>query len=367
MDLRLPGARYAPTLAYRDGENFPLRRPTPLLEAEVLIAKQLASKPDDSFWLDAQGRADLMNQNYQSAITSLEQARRHASQQSEISIDLAAAYFLRAEVLERSEDYGETVELLGQVLAKDPGNTLALFNRAIASERLFLFEQAVEDWKRYLVLDPHSKWTEEAHRRMSNLQEKIKLHERRSERSLLSPEEFSASSTNNRENSTDEMDQRIERYYDLALVDWVPLAFSHPQVRGTNGETARRAADRVAEILISRHSDYWLADFLEELDHRPLSQNALPFLTEALRASQTENVDHARKAALEASRLFRESGNRAGELMALFLTSYTESTRSPSNELPLRSTLCKRQTFAGPIPMASDAAALRVLRVHEHE
>jgi CHAT domain-containing protein len=67
-----------------------------------------------------------------------------------------------------------------------------------------------------------------------------------------------------------------------------------------------------------------LADFLRDLDRRPLSRRGLPFLSDSLKTSQTADLDHARQAAITAAQLFRISGNRAGELMALFESSYAD-------------------------------------------
>jgi len=191
-DLRLAQSRYASIQVFRGGSPAELRRPTALLEAQVLIAKELASKPDDPFWLGVQGRADLLERNYSSAISALEHAYRYASESNAIRLDLANAYFLRAEALKRPEDYGRAVDLLGQILHQDPQNDIALFNRAIASERLLLYDQAVDDWHRYLALDPASPWSAEARQRLAKLEERLRLHRNKSEQPLLVPNELVA-------------------------------------------------------------------------------------------------------------------------------------------------------------------------------
>jgi len=188
IDVRMADARYAQVEAFRGPELSRLRRPTSLLEAEVTIAKALSRKPDDPFWLDAQGRADLMDENYSSALSALERAHRFSPEDQNIAVDLSTAYFLRGEVLKRSEDYGQAEELLGQVLAKNPRNGLALFNRAINSERLLLYEQAVSDWHRYLEIDPNSPWSEEARKRLAGLEEKINLQRNGVKSHFLGPQ-----------------------------------------------------------------------------------------------------------------------------------------------------------------------------------
>ena len=321
-DLRMNGSHYAPIEAFRGSAPTGLRRPTALLEAEVVIAKELASKPDDPFWLDAQGKADLMNDDYSSAISSLERAHRSVPENRTIGIDLASAYFLRAAELKRMEDYGRAVDLLGQVLAKDPGNQVARFNRAIASERLLLYDQAVKDWQRYLELDPSSPWSNEARERRKSLQDKIDLQRKRSERPLLDPKEFVALLSHNPEAADQELDTRIEPYFELALTEWIPEAFSHGPA--SNADATRQALDRLAENLVSKHLDYWFRDFLGALRNHPQSSRGLPALIDSIKTSRTADLDHARTAAIDAKLLFHNYGNRPGELLAEFESSYAD-------------------------------------------
>ncbi len=324
IDMRMVGARYAPVEAVRGTELSRLHRPTSLLEAEVVIAKALSRKPEDPFWLDAQGRADLMEENYSPALSTLERAHRFSPENQDITIDLSTAYFLRAEVLKRSEDYGQAAELLGQVLAKNPGNGLALFNRAITSERLLLYEQAIIDWRRYLEIDPGSSWSEEARKRLAGLEEKIDLQKKRGQTPLLGPAEFLAFHNQDQTNPAGGPDLRIEREFELALVDWIPKAFSNGPAPESDSQLARRASHHLAEMLVSEHSDYLLADFLRDLERKPFSRQGLSFLADALKTTQTTDLDHSREAANNAEELFHKSGNRAGELLARFESSYAD-------------------------------------------
>lgn len=328
-DLRMTGSRYAPVEAFRSSTPTGVHRPAALLEAEVLIAKELASQPDDPFWLDAQGRADLMNDDYSSALASLERAHRYAPENRAIGIDLASAYFLRAEELKRLEDYGKAVDLLGQVLGKDPGNQVARFNRAVSSERLLLYHQAVEDWHRYLELDPSSAWANEARERLQNLQEKIDLQRKRSERPLLAPAPFLASLGNNRETAIEDLDPRIERYFDRAITEWVPEAFTEPD--GTNTIAARKALNELSGILVASHADYWLADLLSELQQKPTSRAALPSLADSVKL-QTSDLDRARDSAFDALRFFNASRSHAGEWISRFELSYADQLAHRTSE-----------------------------------
>lgn len=321
-DLRVIGAPYAAVKAFRGSESPELRAPTALLEAEVLISRELSTKPDDPSWLDAQGRADLMESNYLHALSSLERAHRYEPDNDAILIDLASAYFLRGEKLKRSEDYGRSVDLLGQVLSRNPRNEIARFNRAIASERLHLYEQAAEDWKRYLEIDPHSGWSDEARKRLQDLQGKMNSRREQNARPLLGPAEFLAAVAQHKEVVINDLDLHLERYFEVAVRQWVPAAFLGPP--GSDARNAREALEGFSRMLISKHQDYWLSDFLDELQHKPSSQVALHSLQDSLRFNEMADFGDARKSAAAATVSFRKTGNAPGALMAQFQSSYSD-------------------------------------------
>src|SRR5207244_7919388 len=120
--------------------------PPTLLEAEALIARKLAGRPADARWMQARGRADILDGNSDAAIGNLQRAVQIDPNSPSLLTDLATAYFQRAERQDRAADYGEALDLLGKTLSKTPDDPVALFNRAIVSERIFLLAQAVEDW-----------------------------------------------------------------------------------------------------------------------------------------------------------------------------------------------------------------------------
>src|SRR5207248_183043 len=91
-----------------------------------------------------------------------------------ILTDLATAHFQRGDVENLPLEYGTAVELLGRVLSKEPRDEVALFNRAIASDRLFLYEQEISDWEHYLEVDPTGEWAAEAKRRLADVEKRKK-------------------------------------------------------------------------------------------------------------------------------------------------------------------------------------------------
>jgi hypothetical protein len=49
-----------------------------------------------------------------------------------------------------------------------PDDPVALFNRAIVYQRMHLYDQAIENCRHYLRVDPKSKWTDEARKRLAD-------------------------------------------------------------------------------------------------------------------------------------------------------------------------------------------------------
>ena len=171
LELRIPGAAYGPVRLVRgSADRSRLDRPPALLEAEARIARELAKAPASPTWLRAMGRADLLDRNYEAAIATLQRALSIQPDSSSLMIDLASAYFERAEVTNRMTDYEAARKLLSTALQKSPIDAVALFNRAIVCERMHLYNQAIQDWQRYLRVDSASAWTSEAKKRLADLQ-----------------------------------------------------------------------------------------------------------------------------------------------------------------------------------------------------
>src|SRR5215469_437885 len=324
MEMRISGASYAPMRVTRGAESSRLSRPPALLEAEAIIARGLAAHPDDAAWLQARGRAELIDDDYEAAIKSLEKAHRLSPNESGIDVDLAAAYFLRAEHLDRPIDYGQAVDLLSQVLAKQPSDQVALFNRAISLERIFLYHQAVADWQKLLQLDAKSEWADEARTRLAALQDKIRQQKERSENPLKSPAEFVAAIESKQEDLIAEIDSRVERYQQIAVEQWLPQAFEKKPGSLHAPQIARRAVVGLADLMRLRHRDSWLSDLVSQAASEAKAPAAIERLAEAIRLNQTSDRDGARDAAMKAAELFREARIPSGQLRAEFEGIYAQ-------------------------------------------
>jgi hypothetical protein len=93
---------------------------------------------------------------------------------AKVLVDLATAFFQRAEAENRAIDYNMAAEKLGQAIQYDPSLAVAFFNRALVYEKIPLYPAAVADWKRYLSLDSHGAWAAEARGRLAELERKMK-------------------------------------------------------------------------------------------------------------------------------------------------------------------------------------------------
>ena len=325
LDMRITGAAFASVHEVRGQEanSSRLEQPAALLEAESLIAKRLESHPDDLTWLHARGRAGLLEGDYENAIPTLEEASRLWPNDPQITEDLASAYFMRGERLDRSSDYGKAVDLLGQVIAKQPGDQVARFNRAIAFERIFLYKQAETEWVEFLRLDNASPWAGEARVRLNELRKKIQSQKERSQRPLLKPREVVAEYEKEATKPVAVFEERLESYTELAVEEWIPGFLLSPS-KSEQTKTQRLAAEKVAQLLVLRHQDSWLGDFLEQAKNSRFSRTGLRLLVQAITTNRGTDLDRARQLALQAAEQFRATGNRPGEMRALFEASYSD-------------------------------------------
>jgi hypothetical protein len=172
IELRVPGAPYGPMRVERGGVSS---RPAELLESEAAIARRLQRDPQDPKWLHARGVSEILERRYGDAIESLRLALDLTAGRTKaaaaIELDLATAYYGRAETERRVIDYSAALNALGQAIQINP-TPEAYFNRALINEKLHDYEPALADWKRYLELDPFGAWAKEAQERRDALVKK---------------------------------------------------------------------------------------------------------------------------------------------------------------------------------------------------
>ncbi len=174
IELRVLGAAPGFPRTERGMGRSHLNRPTALLEAESIISRRLNQHPDDPVWLGERGRAELLEGDYKSAIATLNRAKDLQNASSAIFVDLATAYFQRAEAEDHPADYKTAVDLLNIVLQHSPNEETALFNRAVVYGRLLLDEKAIDEWERYLDVPRDKAWDVEAHKYLEQLKQRSK-------------------------------------------------------------------------------------------------------------------------------------------------------------------------------------------------
>ncbi|MGB9434253.1 MAG: CHAT domain-containing protein, partial [Candidatus Acidiferrum sp.] len=326
LDIRIAGAKYAPLRVERGNTGSSLDKPPSLLSAESLIAENIKNYPNDASWLEAKARADLLDGNYDSAIKSLQRGLEIEPGSSQLLTDLASAYFERAEMADRPIDYGNAIEQLGKVLAKTPNDPVALFNRAIASERALLFVQAVDDWEHYLRIDPQGQWANEARSRLAALKLKLQEHNHGESEPLLSPSQIVE--LNKAEKPVrDRFNDRVEDYLGLSTMEWLPEAYpSGGEIHDDSADT-RNALRILADLTLRNHADSWLTDLLTNVSSASFG-SALVQLSAAVKDNNVGDNVAARQHAFAAEQLFHAANNDAGvsraRLEYMFATQYAQ-------------------------------------------
>jgi CHAT domain-containing protein/cytochrome c-type biogenesis protein CcmH/NrfG len=331
FELRIAGAAYGPVRQERSGERSAFAAPADLLRAQYLIKERLAAHPDDEAILAASGRVELLEGHYDESIRTFGRLLDVHPDSPALLKDLAIAYFQRAEAGDRAMDYGQTIELLSRALAKNPDDLVALFNRAIALEKMYVYNEAIRDWEHYLRVDPSSDWAGEVRKRLSELREKMKAREKPA--SLLKSDPVVAApllrarATGLSSSSTPWAASLDEEYLDLAVREWLPLLYvpieSADQKGWHRDPVVWDALAATADVLRTHHRDRWLADLLRDLPRESASPKtlgqivaALDSLARAAKANAAGNPDSARPLAESATRSFRTAGSAAGFLRA---------------------------------------------------
>jgi CHAT domain-containing protein/cytochrome c-type biogenesis protein CcmH/NrfG len=335
LELRIAGADYAPLRVSRGPAASFTSRPEPLLKAEALIASQLESHPSDPSWLQAKAQADVLEGKYDAAVEALRRALELEPHSPAFLTDLATAYFQRAQQEDRKDDLGAAYEYLSQALRLHPDDPVALFNRAIVAEHQFLYHQALDDWDRYLQVDPRSDWTGEARESADRLRTKLKDHDASQAAPLLSPAQIAASAdvaSGDDPNLRSAVDARIEEYLSGAVRSWLPQAYPE---KGAADSAAQQALFFLADLTSRQHNDRWLSDLLRASSARNFPQ-AVAELARAVNANDAGEYDISSQQAALAEELFRASGNMAGGLRAQFEQTFAA-------QLTRRSEVCRQQ------------------------
>ncbi|HYM60683.1 MAG TPA: zf-HC2 domain-containing protein, partial [Thermoanaerobaculia bacterium] len=160
----LPWARFEKDRGDQASEPNLLR-----LQGDAGQLMQKTEGASDARRLHMNAVATLLAGDADSAVKKLESLTSSNTDHPQFWNDLAAA---RLTVASRQEDSQMAALALADAdhaLRLDPQYGEALFNRALALERLGLKHAATKAWDHYLSLDPNSKWADDARRHRQNL------------------------------------------------------------------------------------------------------------------------------------------------------------------------------------------------------
>jgi CHAT domain-containing protein len=341
MEVRIPGALYGPLRFARGAHVSGSDRPASLSEAEKRIRNELARHPGNIPWRQARVREYLLEGDYESAVRIAALALDEGPASPSLLNDVACAYFQRAEYEDTAAvvDYGKAYESLSQALAISPDDPLTLFNRAIVSERLKLYAQAKEDWKRYMVLDadPNSEWRGEASSKLKDVEEILNKHKSQSEKALDNPDQIARDFASGQPNSISEVDSSADVYQMLVVEAWLPQLMSDHILDSRTRDSLENALRLLAEDFRTHHNDAWLTDFLSA--RSPLTSTAVRSLAEALRASSRGDQERAIQLSRVAEEEFQAQGNEPGRIRAAFEKTY-------ANHLAAHGKVCHQDALA---------------------
>jgi CHAT domain-containing protein/tetratricopeptide (TPR) repeat protein len=326
LEVRIPGAKYAPMRVERGSSQSALDKPSSLLKAESSISEKLRNQPNDPELLSAKGRVDLLEGNSDNAISTLKKAVDLDPGAVSPRIDLASAYVQRAEASGISRDYGFAVEALSQVLKQHPDDATAVFNLSIVYGKLLMYDEAIREWQHYLELDPNGPWAAEAKSRLESLQQIMK--KRQSSLVPITRDPLSAESvlTSLQEVAPEmlrpEQSAIEENLLQEATVHWIPnFALEQSSSHEVSSRTEWEALKAVSTLLVLHHRDSWMQDLVRS----PRSigfREGTESLAKAVQANQEGDSDEALRSGLKAVSRFGLSRNTAGQLRARFEALY---------------------------------------------
>lgn len=330
LEMRIEGAPYVPLHQERGPNSLPDRLDRPsLLKAEAQIAQTLRADPDDVRQLDASGRVSLLEDDQagvDAAVQTLEKAQRLAPEDASVSIDRASAYLLRGDFLDRTEDYGQAIQILGAVVASHRGGDTAEFNYAIALEKHLLKRQSAQAWQSYLTHYPTSSWAQEARDHLAILRRDIRDQETRSESPLMGVEQVATAFEGPDPREIQQIDARIEEYQELAIKSWIPRFFSAEKFDKKQSTQFKSALAGLSKLLIEQHSDPWLSDLLKANRRSSGVRRAVHLLADSAARIETSDDSRAKDEASEALLLFRsaqvESGAKRAQLVLVLAQQY---------------------------------------------
>ena len=298
FEYRLPDAGYTPVQQMR-GPSVVFARSESLDSAVAAIRRELAVRPNAPLVFQLKGRAELLGQDYDSAIKSLEQAKSSNESNPDVLADLGTAYAVRGEAERRNADYGHAVELFLAVLKKRPGESRTLFNLALTYEKLSLVDEAIETWNQFLKGNRDDGWRREAQSHLREMESAKARKKKSDERILHDPGKFLAAFGGAA--SFDPLS-----WYDVFWIEWLPRAASDPI-----------AAD-AARLIAAGFARLGEFSLLESVDapSSAAKDDGLRSLASAMAANRKGHAGDALTPALHAAGMLQSAGLKGAAALA---------------------------------------------------
>jgi len=183
IEMRLPSAQYAPyePLPVTMGDTEQTRKSSALFESEAAVEKTRHTGKMNARWREIDARTALLEGTAGSAARSVdtfEKARAEGADSAALQIELAAAIFERDSRADKP-NLSKTIDILEGVLAM-PGldkkdRAVALFNVAVAYEKINAWQLVADRLDEYLKLEPAGPWAKEATARRDAARAKLPI------------------------------------------------------------------------------------------------------------------------------------------------------------------------------------------------
>ena len=329
VEARVTGLEYAPYSVTRG----PVTTNSRAVDRSAALLHSAVSEDSSAEALHALGRFYLLQKDFDKAVAQFEEALKKAPEDPQLHSDFGAALLEKGK-LERTQDQSgrsettlaSSLEHLNRALQLSDSLLDARFNRALLYEQMKLMPQALEDWQKYVSLDPNSKWGEEARKKIEEIR---KQEQKVSSRNTNLFDEFVQARTEGNEekawqvftnahlrNGNAITNKLIDNYLDAVT-----------NGRAKDAEESLQALTQLANFSTDKHHDRFTADLAHV--YRSATPTQIKTLEQARRdaASGYQSFSQAKfDSAIESYRsardLFEQVGNRPEALLAHFWRGY---------------------------------------------
>ncbi|HEX6716448.1 MAG TPA: tetratricopeptide repeat protein, partial [Pyrinomonadaceae bacterium] len=298
VEARVTGLNYAQFSQTRGPNDVNSRE----LDRSAALLHNAVAEKQSADAHHALGRLYLLKRDFDKATVEFEDALKLTPNDARLHSDLGAALLEKGKV-ERVSDQsgrGETtlassLEQLNRALVLDDSLLDARFNHALLYEEMGLTPQALEDWQKYVALDPNSKWADEARAKIAEIKKRGEKQSQRNED--LIRQFLDARKTGDREKMWQVFSNAHLRYGNAItnkLLDTYTTAATTP---GRSEEAAEwlNSLTEMGQLASDRTSDRFTVDIAQ------VYRSATP--------AQLKSLAQARSDSVAASQFFNQSKN----------------------------------------------------------